>query len=861
MVSPAISVVLPVYNGSRFLRESIDSILAQTFREFEVILIDDGSTDRTPAIAAEYAEKDPRIMVHRQENRGQVAAMRLGVDMARSDLIARIDADDKAFPRRFERQVEYMEMNSDVVMVGGQAIVIDEEGELVEVANRPTTRELCADALAIGNCFSHSAVTFRRSAYYECGGYQSSYAPAEDYDLFLRLSEVGGVTNLGTTVVAYRYHRENMSLSNSSEQVLRVVSANYSHDRRLAGLNDVVFRSNSEVHAARDFSEATFERIRACGIGLFRYYMQESARGLEASEGIRICRDAADFALELGAEDQLDDVIQAYPVAAKIHERPELVETYIDWFMSYEKLPAETRKAYEQALRELQKHRVPKTFVTTKDFVYRESTEGVAGCVDLAAVDHDGVYAKFVGWARCDPGTPMNLYISGLPEVKVVVARRTKRDDVAAHLRMGELNWSGFDVNMILGGSDEIDLHKITVSLVNGNVRHALALGCRSSGSDGDVPGLSLIQTGSALAPAGRSHNPGVLCVMVVRNEATRLPAVLEHHEALGVSEFLVVDNDSEDDTRQILRKRANVTVFETKERYDTGFGMDWSMALLNEHAVGRWCLLIDADELFVYPHCEQVDVSKLCTFLEYEGHEALSALVVDMYGSTPIRSTGYAAGQSLFEASPYFDPAESYVFWEEARPNIDPGWGATGGPRARLFWSFYRREGDDAYFDEESYLRAYPDVAEAVSRSAFGSGREHFESHGFREGRYSGRPPLLSALPLIKWDQGYQFHVGRHRLVGEQRPRVARMRGGLLHFKLLEDFHARALVEKGRSVHWENASEYRRYVEVLESAPDLSAWYPPAVRYQSSDTLLEHGLIRSTPRFDRYAENVEYGR
>src|SRR3954452_17057048 len=120
-MAPRLSVVLAVCNGERHLAESVNSVLAQTFTDFELIVVDDGSTDRTPEILAAVARADPRVVVVRQENHGLTASLIRGIALSRGDYIARQDADDISKPRRFERQIAYLDAHSSLAALGSSA--------------------------------------------------------------------------------------------------------------------------------------------------------------------------------------------------------------------------------------------------------------------------------------------------------------------------------------------------------------------------------------------------------------------------------------------------------------------------------------------------------------------------------------------------------------------------------------------------------------------------------------------------------------------------------------------------------------------------------------------------------------------
>ena len=139
MDAPGVSVVMSVYNGQEFLREAIESILRQSYGDFEFVIIDDGSTDRTAEILAEYAGRDARIRLQRHENKGRAVSLNIGIELARAPYIARMDADDVSASERLRRQVDYMRDHPDTVMVGSWAQVIDLEGAVMAHCHVPPT--------------------------------------------------------------------------------------------------------------------------------------------------------------------------------------------------------------------------------------------------------------------------------------------------------------------------------------------------------------------------------------------------------------------------------------------------------------------------------------------------------------------------------------------------------------------------------------------------------------------------------------------------------------------------------------------------------------------------------------------------
>ncbi len=204
-MTPVLSVIVRVYNAERHLREAVDSALSQEGVNFEVVVVDDGSTDASPRILAEYA--DPRLRVVRQENAGKIPAAIRGLNEARGRYVAILDADDRALPGRFAAQVSFLNLNPDVVLVGSALGIIDQNGARVGLRRYPLDDRALRRAATIYNPFAHSAITYRRAAALEAGGYTTRNV-VEDYDLNLRLMGLGRAANLPEVYAEYRINTD-----------------------------------------------------------------------------------------------------------------------------------------------------------------------------------------------------------------------------------------------------------------------------------------------------------------------------------------------------------------------------------------------------------------------------------------------------------------------------------------------------------------------------------------------------------------------------------------------------------------------------------------------------------------------------
>jgi glycosyltransferase involved in cell wall biosynthesis len=190
MTAPRVSVIMSVLNGEKFLRPAIDSILGQTFAYFEFIVIDNASRDGTAAILDSYA--DGRIVrLRNDEVLSLTASLNKGLNVARGELVARLDADDLAAPQRLARQVAFMDAHPDVVLVASQLRIIDETDRVIGYFRSPTRHEDLYDELAFRNPIGHSAAMFRRAAVLALGGYPSAYVFAQDLALWVMLVRHG----------------------------------------------------------------------------------------------------------------------------------------------------------------------------------------------------------------------------------------------------------------------------------------------------------------------------------------------------------------------------------------------------------------------------------------------------------------------------------------------------------------------------------------------------------------------------------------------------------------------------------------------------------------------------------------------
>ncbi len=197
-----VSIVIPVHNGEKYIKESIDSCLAQTYSNIEIIVVDDKSTDSTLEILKEYGEKIKVFPVEKQNGLGNV--INIGIRASKGKYIARMDADDIMYPERIEKQVEYLESNPNCVAVGGQIDIIDADSNITGHREYAQNDKDLKKNRFLFQPFAHPAVTLRKSTLEEIGLYPEDMWKVEDVKLFLILSTKGEFANLPDTVLKYR---------------------------------------------------------------------------------------------------------------------------------------------------------------------------------------------------------------------------------------------------------------------------------------------------------------------------------------------------------------------------------------------------------------------------------------------------------------------------------------------------------------------------------------------------------------------------------------------------------------------------------------------------------------------------------
>ena len=283
----------------------------------------------------------------------------------------------------------------------------------------------------------------------------------------------------------------------------------------------------------------------------------------------------------------------------------------------------------------------------------------------------------------------------------------------------------------------------------------------------------------TAIAPrTGRIGLSDILVFTTLRNERVRLPYFLNYYRNLGVNHFLIVDNASDDGSREYLADQPDVSLWSSAHSYKRSrFGVDWLNYLQMKYGHDHWTLVVDPDEFFVYPFCDTRPLRALTDWLDASSIKSFSAMLLDMYPKGPFDAHPYLEGQDPFEIAQYFDSGNYTIRRNTKYANL---W-IQGGPRARMFFA---------------------DLPE--------------------------RAPALNKIPLVKWDREYAYVSSSHMLLPRGLNQVYDEWGGekasgcLLHAKFLDTFPLKAEEEMARRQHYANSHEYRAYRSGISKEPDL---------------------------------------
>ena len=276
---PKISVVVSIYNGSHFLEESFCSILNQTFPDFEIIAIDDCSTDNSLEILNRFKSEDNRIRIHQnQENLGLTKSLNLGLELSQGQYIARMDADDICLPKRFEKQFQTMQGNPDLGVCGSW---INTFGSEIKQISYPSNHEDMLIELLTRSPFAHPSVMMRKSVLSSLKlRYNEDFKTAQDSELWVRLSRITKLVNIPEVLLNYRIHDKSISLSKKLEQSedaykTRYMQYEYLLKRDLTNLEKDYIKARYNCRGKLNFIRDFFEELYQANLNK-KFYAQNA---------------------------------------------------------------------------------------------------------------------------------------------------------------------------------------------------------------------------------------------------------------------------------------------------------------------------------------------------------------------------------------------------------------------------------------------------------------------------------------------------------------------------------------------------------------------------------------------------------
>lgn len=284
---PKVSVITAVYNGEKYLTEAIESVLAQTFIDFEYIIVDDGSTDKTPEIIKEFVRRDSRINTVRIENSGPANARNVALQMAKADWIAVLDADDVCLPSRLKEQIGFVKDHPECILVGSGCMEITTDGRLIKEHYYPSDHDkLFKNLEKRSKFFPHSSNFYKRMLGSIAIRYNERYPASQDYNLWLVLSDLGKIGCVNNILVKLRKHNSSISNIESGKlQAAMGLCAAICHFRREAGLSDP---SQMEEDVWKEFVKWVRKRVEEEGIFQERRSWQAIRNAYYSHNGSRL---------------------------------------------------------------------------------------------------------------------------------------------------------------------------------------------------------------------------------------------------------------------------------------------------------------------------------------------------------------------------------------------------------------------------------------------------------------------------------------------------------------------------------------------------------------------------------------------
>ncbi len=248
-----ISVILPVYNSEEYINESITSILNQTYENFELIIIDDGSTDKSKEICKNFSKKDNRIVFLDNNHLGLTKSLNKALKIAKGKYVARQDADDVSLSDRFDKQIKWFLKDKRRILCGTNCKILTQNNEYKNNRSLKFTNNGIRKKLEYSNCFVHSSIMFLRESAQKFGNYDENLKFAQDYDLWWKLSTQGEVGNLNEKLLILRNRKNSISVENVNNQTLNFIKSSikfYAYNKKIVRINDhkeIAFYENNDL--------------------------------------------------------------------------------------------------------------------------------------------------------------------------------------------------------------------------------------------------------------------------------------------------------------------------------------------------------------------------------------------------------------------------------------------------------------------------------------------------------------------------------------------------------------------------------------------------------------------------------------
>ncbi|MGX1499062.1 hypothetical protein ACSSV1_004113 [Labrenzia sp. MBR-25] len=343
----------------------------------------------------------------------------------------------------------------------------------------------------------------------------------------------------------------------------------------------------------------------------------------------------------------------------------------------------------------------------------------------------------------------------------------------------------------------------------------------------------------------------GVVAVILAYNELLRFPYFLEHYRALGISHFLVVDNNSSDGSLEFLASQPDVQLIRTEKEY-RDYKSIWRQLLCDRYLTDRWVIFPDVDELFVYPGWPEKKIDNIVQYLNAGNYAAMFCPMVDMYPAGPLRDLTYRPGQSFLEVCPWFD-ASGYRYnplkGSHGKRYKTPARHVFGGTRERLFHQNSKRT--KTAFDRLLLATVYS-LRSKEPNSTLGRKLDQLIFKLIKNALPSPAA-VQSKIPLIKWQRGFTFSGGVHGIT--QKISVSPLWGALLHFKYLDDFQHKVAEALKRQQHTDNAGHYREYEVQSSTLMEKGLFGRTSRLFEGVDSLKDCGLVRERRDFQLFRE------